>query len=151
LSARSGTPFTPGIGNFNNSNDGNSIDSAERPDYAPGFAGSAVTGSPDHYINTSAYVLAPAGHYGNVGRNTLTGPGLFSMDVSLFKTVVRIKERMMVQFRAEAFNVLNRANFALPGNTNVITRGGVVPANAGVITSTATPSRQLQFALKLAF
>ena len=73
------------------------------------------------------------------------------MDVSLSKTVVRIKERMMVQFRAEAFNVLNRANFALPGNTNVITRGGVVPANAGVITSTATPSRQLQFALKPAF
>jgi hypothetical protein len=151
LIARSGTPFTPGIGNFNNSNDGNSIDSAERPDYAPGFTGGAVTGDPNHYINTSAYVLAPAGRYGNVGRNTLTGPALFSMDVSLLKTLARIKERMRLQFRAEAFNVLNRANFALPGNTTVVTRGGIVPGNAGVITSTATPSRQVQFALKLSF
>jgi hypothetical protein len=151
LSAHSGTPFTPGIGNFNNSNDGNSIDSAERPDYAPGFSGSAVTGNPNHYINTSAYVLAPAGQYGDVGRNTLTGPGLFSVDLSLLKTVVRIRERLKVQFRAEGFNVLNRANFALPANTTVVTRGGVIPANAGVITSTATPSRQLQFALKFTF
>src|SRR5262249_15617501 len=139
------------IGNFNNSNDGNSIDSAERPDYAPGFTGRAVTGNPDHYINTSAYRLAPAGQYGNVGRNTLTGPALFSADGSLFQTVVTIRERLKVQFSAEAFNALNRANFALPGNTTVVTRGGVVPANAGVITATATPSRQIQFALKLTF
>jgi hypothetical protein len=151
LIARSGTPFTPGIGNFNNSNDGNSIDAAERPDYAPGFSGSAITGNPSHYINTSAYKLAPAGQYGNVGRNTLTGPGLFTVDLSLFKTVVRVRETMKIQFRAEAFNVLNRANFALPANTTVVTRGGVVPPNAGVITATATPSRQLQFALKLNF
>jgi len=151
LSARTGTPFTPAIGNFNNSNDGNSIDSAERPDYAPGFSGSAVTGDPNHYINTSAYRLAPSGQYGNVGRNTLTGPGLFTVDASLFKDVVRVRERMKIQFRAEAFNVLNRANFALPANTTVVTRGGVVPPNAGVITATATPSRQLQFALKLIF
>jgi len=81
----------------------------------------------------------------------LTGPGLFSADLSLFKTVIRIKERIRVQFRAEAFNALNRANFALPGNTTVVTRGGVVPSNAGVITSTATPSRQFQFALKFTF
>src|SRR5262249_16348920 len=133
------------------SRDGNTADFAERPSYAPGFSGSATTGSPDHYINLSAFVLAPAGEYGNVGRNVLAGPGLFTADVSLFKTLFNIEGKLKAQFRAEAFNVLNRANFALPGNTTVVTQGGVTPPDAGVITSTVTPSRQWQFAVKLTF
>ena len=151
FSAHSGTHFSAGIGSFNNSNDGNGEDFAERPSYAPGFSGNPVTGDPAHYINTAAFVLAPAGRYGNVGRNTLVGPGYFSTDVSLFKTLFRIRESFKAQVRAEAFNVFNRANFALPDVTTVVTQGGVVPSSAGVITHTSTPSRQLQFALKLLF
>jgi hypothetical protein len=151
FSAHSGTHFSAVIGSFNNSNDGNGEDFAERPSYVPGFSGNPVTGDPAHYINTAAFVLAPAGRYGNVGRNTLVGPGYFSTDVSLFKTLFRIRESFKAQFRAEAFNVFNRANFALPDVTTVVTQGGVVPSSAGVITHTSTPSRQLQFALKLLF
>src|SRR5262249_19187379 len=151
FSAHSGTHFSPGIGSFNNSNDGNGADFAERPSYAPGFSGNPVTGNPNHYINTAAFVLAPSGRYGNVGRNTLVGPGYFSTDVSLFKTLFRIRESFKAQFRAEAFNVFNRTNFALPDVTTVVTQGGVVPSNSGVITHTSTPSRQLQFAIKLLF
>jgi len=59
----------------------------------------------------------------------------------------RLGERMNLQFRAEIFNLLNRANFNMP-NEVVFTTSGVSPT-AGVITSTTTTSRQVQFGLKL--
>lgn len=89
---------------------------------------------------------------GNLGRNTLIGPGLVNFDFSLFKNnfVRRISDAFNVQFRAEFFNVINRANFAPPlDNRNVFDSAGNPIGNAGLITSTQTPSRQIQFALKL--
>jgi Carboxypeptidase regulatory-like domain/TonB dependent receptor len=149
ITARSGTPFSPII-TVNNSNDGNT-DNVERPSWAPGFTSeSAVTGNPNQYFNPKAFILAPPGRFGNVGRNMLGGPGLFAIDLSLVK-VNNISEWLSVQFRAEAFNLLNRANFALPGTIEVFTQGGVVPPNVGRITRTSTSSRQLQFGLKLIF
>jgi hypothetical protein len=59
----------------------------------------------------------------------------------------KIREQMTVQFRAEIFNILNRANFNQP-NEVVFTPSGVSPT-AGIITSTATTARQVQFGLKL--
>ncbi len=88
---------------------------------------------------------------GNLGRNVLIGPGLSKLDFSVFKNnqVKRISESFNVQFRAEFFNVLNRANFASPTqNLAVFDQNGPVPS-AGLITSTQTTSRQIQFALKL--
>jgi hypothetical protein len=143
ISARSGTPFNPIIGG-NNSNDGNT-DAVERPDWAPGFtAESAVTGDPNQYFNPNAFVVAPAGQFGDVGRNVLIGPNLFTVDLSMLKSN-KIGERLTVQFRAEAFNLFNRANFTLPENVTIGTQ------NVGVITRTATTSRQLQFGLKIIF
>lgn len=150
ISARSGTPFNPII-TFARSNNGNT-DNIERPSWAPGFtAESAVTGDPNRYFNPAAFVLAPPGRFGNVGRNVLRGPGLFTFDLSLVKST-RIGERLNVQFRAEAFNLTNRANFTLPDNVTVFTTAaGVVPPNVGQITRTSTTSRQLQFGLKFIF
>ncbi len=76
----------------------------------------------------------------------MTGPGLGTWDVSLLKDA-RIRERLNLQFRAEIFNLLNRANFNLP-NAVAFTPSGPSPT-AGVITSTSTTSRQIQFGLKL--
>ena len=76
----------------------------------------------------------------------LLGPGLASWDVSLLKNTT-IHERLNLQFRAELFSVLNRANFNSP-NAVVFTPSGVSPT-AGVVTSTSTTSRQIQFGLKL--
>jgi len=59
----------------------------------------------------------------------------------------RIRERLNLQFRSEIFNLLNRANFNQP-NAVVFTPSGVSPT-AGVITSTSTTSRQVQFGLKM--
>jgi hypothetical protein len=76
----------------------------------------------------------------------LIGPGLATWDFSALKDT-RIREGLNLQFRAEIFNILNRANFNLP-NAVVFTPSGVSPT-AGVITSTSTTSRQIQFGLKL--
>src|SRR5207244_6339548 len=88
----------------------------------------------------------------NHGRHTLIGPGLANFDFSLFKnnSIKRISDRFNAQFRAEFFNILNHPNFAPPlDNRNVFDSAGGRVANAGLITSTQTPSRQIQFAVKL--
>jgi hypothetical protein len=73
---------------------------------------------------------------------------LTTVDTSFFKKI-NVSEQVSLQFRAEAFNVLNHANFAEPNA--VIFQGNNYSSSAGVITSTATTSRQIQFALKLLF
>lgn len=92
---------------------------------------------------------------GNAGRNSLTGPGLVNLDFSLIKNnyVRRISENFNVQFRAEVFNILNRANFAVPdlgsGNDDIFDGSGAVNPTAGLLTSTTTDARQIQFGLKV--
>jgi hypothetical protein len=89
---------------------------------------------------------------GYLGRNTVIGPGLSKLDFSVFKNnpVKRISENFNVQFRAEIFNILNRANFSSPtDNLNVLDGSGSPVGSAGLLTSTQTSSRQIQFALKL--
>jgi hypothetical protein len=98
---------------------------------------------------------------GNSGRNILIGPGLSNLDFSIFKNspVKRISESFNVQFRAEFFNILNRANFAVPvtpDHTDIFKSDGTSLSplsptfgSAGVLTSTNTPGREIQFALKL--
>jgi outer membrane receptor protein involved in Fe transport len=91
---------------------------------------------------------------GNAGRNIIPGPGLVNLDVSFFKNnpIRRISENFNVQFRAEIFNVLNRANFALPvnpDNTDIFDSSGILSDSAGILTSTVTSARLVQFALKV--
>ncbi|PYU27446.1 MAG: hypothetical protein DMG32_06925 [Acidobacteria bacterium] len=93
---------------------------------------------------------------GNLARNTILGPGLANVDFSLVKNN-RITERFNLQLRVEAFNALNRANFAQP-TLNANTGGGPMEAifangepnpQFGQITATQIPNRQIQLALKL--
>jgi hypothetical protein len=96
---------------------------------------------------------------GNLGRNTLIGPGLANLDYSMVKNtkIPKISETFNIQFRAEFFNILNRANFAPPvANLDVLggaTITGVAVTGFGAppfgqITSTQGPERQIQFGLK---
>jgi hypothetical protein len=84
----------------------------------------------------------------------VVGPTVVNFDMSVFKDnhVKRISETFNAQFRAEVFNALNHTNFNGPVNSvgccNTLFDGNGVPG-AGQITSTATTSRQAQFALKL--
>ncbi len=142
----SGFPFTPEIGS-NRSGDGDTRN-PDRPNINPAFSGPVQLSNPNQWYNPNAFVLPTAGTYGNAGRSILTGPGLADLDVSLFKTVA-LAERTRLQFRAEFFNVLNHANFGTP-NAVVFSSGAISPT-AGLITATATTSRQIQFGAKLVF
>jgi len=88
---------------------------------------------------------------GNLGRDALIGPGLWSVDFSVFKNN-RITERTNLQFRAEMFNILNHTNFQAPlDNNTLFTQTDGSLNGAGLIDSTTTTSRQIQFGLKLSF
>src|SRR5262245_61750187 len=89
-----------------------------------------------------------AGTYGNVARGALRGPGFFNVNTSFFKRIP-LKERLNAQFRVEAFNVLNHANFRYP--ELIIFAGNDFAGSAGVIPVTANRERQIQFALRFEF
>jgi len=149
VTLQGGFPFSPQL-SYNPSNNADTRNPV-RPFANPAFTGPVILGNPKQWFNSAAF-LAPAntaangGFYGNVGRDTLIGPGLATWDFSVLKDT-RIRERLNLQFRAEIFNLLNRANFNQP-NAIVFTPSGLSPT-AGVITSTSTTSRQVQFGLKL--
>jgi len=150
VTIQSGFPFTPQL-SYNPSNNGDTRNPV-RPFVNPAFTGPVILGKPSQWFNPNAFLAPPAGSgfYGNLGRDTLIGPGLATWDFSAFKTTP-LRERLSLQFRAEIFNLLNRANFNTP---NLITftssaSGTKVSGTAGAITSTSTMSRQIQFGLKL--
>ncbi len=155
LSVASGSPFSTKISGRNAPDLSRSAGS-QRPDLAPGrSSGSMILGDPNQWFDPTAFMLPPPGFYGIAGRNILIGPGYQNFDFSLMKsTPLGIKEGSRLEFRAEFFNSLNRANFALPP-TNALqvlnpTNRQYVPG-AGRISKTVTPSRQIQFGLKLVF
>jgi hypothetical protein len=98
---------------------------------------------PQRFFDTSAFFVNAPGTHGNVGRNTLTGPGIIQFDFSLLKDF-NFTEQHRVQFRFEAFNLPNHPNWANP-NANITS------AQFGRITDTRTNMRQLQLALKYIF
>ena len=106
-----------------------------------------------HYIKTKCFAVPnPITLLGNLGRNTLIGPGLMNLDASLFKNNhdKRISDAFDVQFRTDFFNILNHANFAPPfNNRSLFDAQGSPLGNAGEITSTQTPAREIQIALKV--
>jgi hypothetical protein len=148
-----GQPFTPILGG---DIAGMKLDeTSEPPDRLGGSGCQTLTnpGNPNHFIKTECLAVpVPGNRWGNLGRNTLIGPGLSKLDFSVFKNnyVKRISENFNAQFRAEFFNILNQANFASPtDNLAVFDQSGQPISSAGLITSTQTTSRQIQFALKL--
>ena len=144
--AQSGFPFTPQL-SYNPSNNGDTRNPV-RPFINPTFHGPVITGNVNQWFNPDAFLQPPpnSGFYGNLGRNTLIGPGLATWDFSAIKDT-KLAERLTMQFRAEIFNLLNRANFNTP-NLIVFTPSGV-SGTAGAVTSTSTTARQVQFGVKL--
>jgi hypothetical protein len=88
-------------------------------------------------INPAAFAIPGAGAFGNSGRNSLTGPGLAQLDLTVSKRF-SLTERFALEFRAEFYNLLNRANFANPTNlrlASALPAGGRFPS--GIVPSTA--------------
>ena len=136
----------------------------DRPSLAPGRTyESAILGQPDRYFDPTAFVLQPTGTLGTTGRNAFIGPNLRTFDLAMVKNSPFrwLGENGTIQVRFEAFNLFNRANFGTPG---LQVFGGapdppnqpptVAPAplsSFGVVRSTVTSARQLQFAVRLSF
>jgi Carboxypeptidase regulatory-like domain len=143
---QSGLPFTPQL-SYNPSNDGDTRNPF-RPSWNPAFTGPVILGGSNQYFNPNAFIQPLPGTYGNVGRNILTSPRLVETDASLTK-LFSLSERLNLQFRSEFFNLFNHTNFNAPNPVVYAAASGGPSPTAGVITSTATASRQIQFGLKL--
>ncbi len=153
---QSGFPFSPQLG-YNPTGNGDTRNPV-RPNRAASLNEPLYGKTVQQWFNPAAFTAPYPGTFGNLGRDTLTGPGLTELDLSLAKSTT-IHERLRAQFRAEFFNVLNHSNFTTPNA--VVYSSGPTPKTptveaaqsptAGVISATATTSRQIQFGLKLLF
>ena len=168
FTAASGTPFNVTTG-FNNSNDGDT-NSPDRPNLNAGFNSDPITGTTGagctvggvtvgpnlplgtaaHWFNPCAYSLPTAGFFGDLPRDSATGPNLITLNSTLARTF-SITERMKLELRGEFYNLFNRANLAIPGTTGVFTSARAFSPTAGEITATRIPNRQTQIGLKLTF
>ena len=135
LTVQTGQPFSPVL-QTSTTNTG----TGSRPNRAG-------TGNDPHtlqrWFDTTPFSIPAPYTYGNSGRNIFFGPGRTNWDASLFKNFV-IREQMRVEFRAEAFNVLNHPQFGLPN-------ASIGNAQVGSITSTVGNPRQLQMGLRFQF
>ncbi len=136
----SGVPFTPTLG-FSSANTGNNRPGRIRDGNLPRDQRTLL-----RFFDVSSFQAAEAYNFGNAGRNILFGPGSVNFDVSLFKRVPvqLLSDRGEIQFRVEAFNLLNTPQFGIP-NARVDLQQG------GSITSLNSPMRELQFGLKVIF
>ena len=168
MSFASGQPFTVSQGTTTSS----ALLGVNRPDLVPGASNNPVEGTfqgctafpvtaarpaglrfggPDLYLDPCAFSASNAQFFGNVGRSTVIGPGLATVDFSLVKNFpLPIREGAQAQFRAEFFNILNRANFRNP-SSQVFDGQARAVNTVGRITNTSTSARQIQFGLKLMF
>lgn len=172
FSASGGTPFSPRVSGRNAPDQSRST-GGQRPDVVAGRNSENMTsgatagcvsgtsrvaagrklGTPDLYFDPCAFFLPVPGFYGNAGRNIVVGPGYMNLDFSVTKsTPIHLGEASRLEFRGEFFNLMNRANFALPSSIQVLNpANGQYVAGAGKITKTVGTSRQMQFGLKLIF
>jgi hypothetical protein len=153
VSLNSGSPINVRIDQFDRARQ-DVGEYSNRPDLVPGADPSPVLDdgrNPDQYYDFDSFVLQPEGFWGTAARNTIDGPGVAVFDLSFLKDT-EISEAVTLQFRAEMFNLFNRANFRFGTGGSVLynSPGPPNPA-AGRITETSTTSRQIQFALKLIF
>jgi hypothetical protein len=108
-----------------------------QPAFGPG------THTAAEWFNPAAFATPPAFTYGNVGRNSVYGPRQQSLDLALARSF-SISERAQLQFRAEAFNALNKTNLGTPNRF-------VNTPQFGTITMAMTPGRELQVSARLSF
>jgi hypothetical protein len=160
---QTGFPFSPQLG-YNPTGSGDTRNPV-RPNFDPDFHGRLYTrGSTAtrvaQFFSPAAFTAPAYGTIGNLGRDTLTGPGYADWDLALLKSTV-LTERTRLQFRAEFFNILNHTNLQTPnevvyasgptqGTIANQTAAIVQSPTAGVVTAAST-SRQIQLALKLIF
>ena len=141
--AQSGLPFTISV--FGDTANAGTL-LGENPIRA-NYTGQPVFGpgtrTADRWFNTAAFATPAAFTFGNVGRNTVYGPGRQTLDLALQREFA-MTETIKLQFRAEAFNALNHSNLGTPNRF-------VNTPQFGTITEAATPGREIQLGVRLSF
>jgi hypothetical protein len=140
VSISSGFPRTAYVGT-DRSNTGGGQDRPDATGLDPTLPGDQQ--SIARWFNTDAYVLQPLGSFGNAARNTFTGPGITNVDASIIRNF-RMTASKTLQFRLEAFNVLNNPIWNDPNTT-------LTSPLYGTINTTRRPMREMQLALKFVF
>jgi hypothetical protein len=156
MTIQSGVPLTLNIGGADNAGTGNQ--GSDRPNYTGVGNGYVANRTPSRWFDPASFAVAPAGTFGNVGRNSMLTPHFRSIDMALAKRfTMPYSENHNLQFRLEAFNVFNHPVWGAP-NGNILAGAPFpgAPSNAarqgfGVISTTAIPMRQLQLGLKYSF
>jgi len=152
LSSMSGTPFTVIAAGTSLNAPGNTQTADQ---VLPDVKILGGIGRGNSYFDPNAFAAVTEVRFGNSGRNSLRGPGVFNIDASLFRDF-KIAGRRTAQFRAEVFNVTNRPRFNNPGaNASAPTRaadGTILNLNGYTeIRSAQATERQARFAVKLRF
>ncbi len=155
LTLQSGIPGTLSIGGVDNAS--TSDGGYDRP-VSTGASPYLSNPVPSRWLNPSAFVEAAPGFFGNVGRNTIEGPGIANLDAEVHKQFkMPYNEHHFVQFRVEAFNYTNHPNWGMP-NLNILSGaafsgqpGTNAHQNFGVVSGTQTSMRQVQLGLKYTF
>ena len=96
-----------------------------------------------HWFNPAAFAAPPAYTFGNVGRNTVFGPGMQTMDLGVVREFA-VAEKARFEARAEFFNALNHTNLGTPNRF-------VNTSSFGSITEVSTPGREIQLSARLSF
>jgi hypothetical protein len=130
----------------------------DRPNAVPGASSQLSNPTKLEWFNVQAFALQPQYTFGDLGKNAVTGPPLFSVDATLDKDF-RFTERLDLQLRLDAFNVFNHPNFGSPGNSltadHLDANGVPIPASGGFGTVTSlnpgVSMRQVQVGAKLIF
>ena len=116
-----------------------------------------ITVSQNSSTSSNGTVTTVRNYYptlGNVQRNSIIAQGIQNIDLSLVKStaIPRVRESFRVEFRAEAFNLLNHPMFQVPNRSSLaIFNASGAPVTSQILTTTSVPERQIQFGLKLIF
>jgi hypothetical protein len=148
FTAHSGVPLTPVLGFDRARALPRSGGAGQWPDLVSGCSSNPVLGDPNQWFDVNCFALPAAGTIGNLGRNTVIGPGYTTLDAALFKNI-GLGGSWRLQLRLEGFNITNHVNFGLPSSTVFNSSGPV--ATAGQITSIVGTARQFQFGGKITF
>jgi hypothetical protein len=149
---QTGLPFNITITRSNGSVPGGlAISGEERPNLVPGVSLTPAGGStPQDWINAAAFSMPAPGTFGNLGRNAFRAPGISDVDLTLAKDIP-ISERIKIRFRADAFNIFNRAQYGAPNaNLSASNFGVITSAIASYATGRGTP-REFQLSARVSF
>jgi hypothetical protein len=148
---QTGLPVNITITRSNASVPGDDAISGQRPNYVFGVPLTPPGGStPQEWINPAAFSTPASGTFGNLGRNAFRAPNISDVDLALAKEV-SLAERVTLRLRADAFNVLNRAQYGAPNASLSASNFGVITSTISAYATGRGTPREFQLSARISF